>query len=439
MGPAPAGATEGAGSGAGAIFSIGRVILGAVLLVAVTALVATRVFGPDASPAPPPSLPSVAAPSPETSGRTTVPDTGRIAGTVAETEPAAPVRPADAVAPPPAAAVDAPGAAPLEDVISEALANVVSIETREGRGSGFFVQPGVIITNNHVVAGNVSVTVRLSSGTAVPGRVERTSSQADLAIVRVDRQGQPQGALPLGSVQDVRVGQEVMAIGLAMGQFQGTVTRGIISAVRRTGADGGIVLLQTDAAINPGNSGGPLIDRRGRVVGIATLKVSGSAESLGFAIAADHARAFLAGTSVAVPAVAAGAQPSAPLAPAFTARSETDIRREQGGQAFEQALGTIANRAQQIDAYWKQIKSECGGRVTGAYEREWFAVWEGRLSVTSADAGCLSAVSSLRQAADQVREAMAEIHEAARRAGLYPGDIRRMRSAFALDWVGWDG
>jgi hypothetical protein len=223
----------------------------------------------------------------------------------------------------------------------------------------------VIITNNHVVGTQTSLTVRLSSGTAVQGRVERTSPEADLAIVRVPSTAPLQPVLPLGSADEVRVGQEVVAIGLAMGHFQGTVTRGIISAVRRTGPGAGIVLLQTDAAINPGNSGGPLIDRQGRVVGITTLKVTGTAESIGFAVAVDHARAFLTGSSPHAPTEPSGATTAAGLPPVFTYKSQVEIMREQGLQTYEQSIRTVATRAAQIDSYWTQVKRECGGRTAG--------------------------------------------------------------------------
>jgi hypothetical protein len=326
----------------------------------------------------------------------------------------------------------------LEDVISRAAPAVVSIETPGGRGSGFFVGPGVLVTNNHVVGTNVSVTVRLSSGTTTQGRVERTSPEADLAVVRVSDTAPAQPVLPLGTAEEVRVGQEVIAIGLAMGQFQGTVTRGIISAVRRTGPGSNIVLLQTDAAINPGNSGGPLIDRRGRVIGITTLKVSGAAESIGFAVAADHARTFLTGNTSQVPAVASAATPAPPLAPAFTPKSQVEIMRERGLQTFEQSLKTVATRATQIDNYWTQVKRECGGRVSGVYDREWFALWENRLTVSSTDPGCVSALNSVRDAAGEVRTAMVTLHENARRASVYPGDLRQIRAKFDLDWTGWE-
>jgi hypothetical protein len=199
-----------------------------------------------------------------------------------------------------------------------------------------------------------------------------------------------------------------------------------------------VLLLQTDAAINPGNSGGPLIDRSGKVVGITTLKVTGIAESLGFAIAADHAQSFLTGGSAQAPAIAPNAPSSAPLAPAFSSRSEADVKREQGLQVFDRSVRSIATRAAQVDAYWMQIRRECGGRASGAYNREWFAIWDNRLSITSSDPGCLSAMNTVRLAADQVRTVMVNLHEDARRAGVYPGDLRQTRSKYQLDWAGWD-
>jgi S1-C subfamily serine protease len=87
----------------------------------------------------------------------------------------------------------------------------------------------------------------------------------------------------------------VVAIGSALGVLQNTVTRGILSAVL---TDGGVTLIQTDAAINPGNSGGPLLDRNGQVVGVNTLKL-GAAASIGFAVAADHVRAIVEGRHAA--------------------------------------------------------------------------------------------------------------------------------------------
>jgi V8-like Glu-specific endopeptidase len=398
----------------------------------VAGFAATRIFRPAPVPVTPTLAPSETAvvPAPEPVDQTAP----RVAAApvVAPAAPVAIARPIER--PSPAAA---PAVSLLEDVVSAAVPAVVSIETRGSRGSGFFVSPGVIITNNHVLDGNTSVTVRLSTGRAVPGRVGRTSSEADLAIVRVDNPPAAQTVLQLGSAADVRVGQEAIAIGLAMGEFQGTVTRGIISAVRRTGTNSNIVLLQTDAAINPGNSGGPLLDRRGRVIGITTLKVTGGADSLGFAIAADHARAFLDGNNFRVPTVAADAARTEPLAPAFTATSESQRRREEGLRLYQEALQQVATRAAQIDSFWLEIKSECGGRVSGRYEREWFAVWDNRVTLGNVNSGCYSGLTQLNQAAEQVRTTMNDLHEATRRAGVRPGDLRRVRSQYRLDWVGW--
>lgn len=95
----------------------------------------------------------------------------------------------------------------LEDIVSRSIPAIVSIETREGRGSGFFVASRTVLTNRHVIQNNVSVTVRLASGQTLPGRVETSSQEFDLAVVRVDGASPSQPLLPLGSVNDVRPGQ----------------------------------------------------------------------------------------------------------------------------------------------------------------------------------------------------------------------------------------
>jgi hypothetical protein len=414
------------------LFTPGRTIIAVLFVAGLVGLTTSSLFRPSREARPPESPPIEAGAETPTADLPAVIEPTSNLGALPGSTTFAPAPPAPAPRPSPDASHS------LEDVISQAAPAVVSIETRDGRGSGFFVGPGVIITNNHVVGTQTSLTVRLSSGTAVPGRVERTLPEADLAIVRVSSTAPLQRALPLGSAEEVRVGQEVVAIGLAMGHFQGTVTRGIISAVRRTGPGAGIVLLQTDAAINPGNSGGPLIDRHGRVIGITTLKVTGTAESIGFAVAAEHARAFLTGSSSHAPAQASGATTATGLPPVFTYKSQVEIMREQGLQTFEQSIRTVATRAAQIDSYWTQVKRECGGRTAGTYDREWFALFENRLSVTSAEPGCLSALNWMRDATGEIRTAMATLHENARRASVYPGDLRQIRAKFDLDWNGWE-
>ena len=164
----------------------------------------------------------------------------------------------------------------------------------ESIGSGVIVsQEGYLLTNEHVAGGAWKVSVVFSDGTQAQGRTVWRSRALDLAVVKID------GRFPYaqtGSVRDVRVGEQVVAIGTPLTlQFQHTVTSGIVSAVGRTlqipGADGQSYmenLIQTDTPINPGNSGGPLINLRGEVVGINSLKIT-DAEGIGFAIPIDIA------------------------------------------------------------------------------------------------------------------------------------------------------
>ena len=181
-------------------------------------------------------------------------------------------------APPPEAAVASAAVIPasLEEVVSQAMAAVVLIETPSARGSGFFVTSDTVVTNAHVVEANGSVTLRMQDGSSQEARVLRAEPSIDLALVRVNSPRAAQAALPLGSIAGTRPGQEVIAIGSPLGMLQNTVTRGIVSGLRNAG---GVMLIQTDAAINRGNSGGPLLDRSGRVIGIATLKMDPPARS----------------------------------------------------------------------------------------------------------------------------------------------------------------
>lgn len=330
----------------------------------------------------------------------------------------------------------AAGATSLEDVVSNSLPAIVSIETREGRGSGFFAAPRTVLTNRHVIGTNVSVTVRLSSGQTLPGRVELSSTDFDLAVVKVDGASTSQALLPLGSVANVRAGQEVIAIGLALGVFQNTVTRGIISGVRRTER---VTVLQTDAAINPGNSGGPLLNRSGQVIGINTLKMTGAAESLGFAIAIDHARGLLSGGRPSELPTNSAATTSSPLSPAFGGGpSTTDDLREDGLLSYDKTVGAVSRRASQLDDYWGRIKQNCTVRIAAGYDREWFGLWDGRSALTAPESSCISAVNDLNQLAAEVRTVMSQAQENARRASVLPGQLRDIRRKYRMDWVGFD-
>jgi putative serine protease PepD len=176
---------------------------------------------------------------------------------------------------------------------------VVAVQVNGGSGTGFVIdERGTIVTNAHVVGESTSASVRRGdSRSAIPARVLGTDPSTDLAVLRVDPSGL--GAprpLALANSDAVRVGDAVVAIGHPFG-LDRTATAGIVSGLgREIEAPNGFSIdevIQTDAAINPGNSGGPLVDMRGRVVGvnsqIATAGASGNV-GVGFAVPSNTVR-----------------------------------------------------------------------------------------------------------------------------------------------------
>ena len=219
----------------------------------------------------------------------------------------------------------------VEQVAAKVMPSVVKLQIQMGgqgeEGSGIVLSDdGLILTNNHVVApvagdsqsaqptsadssedGGATKTVTFSNGQTVPFSVVGTDPAGDLAIVRAEGVS---GLTPItmGSSKDVKVGEQVVAIGSPLG-LQGTVTTGIVSALDRPvaagdGSGGDVTVLdaiQTDAAINPGNSGGALVNMDGELIGVnsAIASMGGDADSgggqsgsigLGFAIPADQAK-----------------------------------------------------------------------------------------------------------------------------------------------------
>ena len=321
----------------------------------------------------------------------------------------------------------------IEDVVGRAAPAVVLIETPSARGTGFFVTQDLLLTNAHVVGNHSSVTVRLAGGHSLPGRVERTSSDLDLAVVRAAARPETNQILQLGSARPVRAGQEVLAIGSPLG-LQNTVTRGIVSAIRTAG---GVDLIQTDAAINPGNSGGPLLDREGRVIGVTTLKLGRGAESIGFAVSVTHAVPLIEGRAVST-GMGTSQAPSLPTALSGGA-SRVDTARRDGETQFEQAMQLAAQRADQVDAQWRRLTSNCALSSTrNDADREWFILRDQNASFKTPDAWCASYADDLRNYVRQFSVFMAQASDDARRAGVYPGVLRGARRRHRLDWSGWD-
>ncbi|HET8624728.1 MAG TPA: trypsin-like peptidase domain-containing protein [Gemmatimonadales bacterium] len=170
----------------------------------------------------------------------------------------------------------------------------------EGYGTGFIIRAdGIIVTNQHVVAGAEKVTVSLADGTDVAARVLGEDALTDIAVLKVDRTGLP--TAPTGRSTDLMIGEWVVALGnpfvYLLGNAEPSVSVGVVSATGRnilpSGQQPGLYLdmIQTDAAINPGNSGGPLTNALGEVVGVnsSIFSNSGGSIGLGFAIPVERA------------------------------------------------------------------------------------------------------------------------------------------------------
>lgn len=160
----------------------------------------------------------------------------------------------------------------------------------EGTGSGFvYDTAGHIVTNYHVVQNADSIEVGLSDALTIPAQVVGVDPPNDLAVLKIDVPAAELHPLELGSSADLQVGQRAIAIGNPFG-LDRTLTTGVISALGRPlRTENNVTIfnvIQTDAAINPGNSGGPLLDSRGRVIGVSTA-IQAGAQGIGFAVPVD--------------------------------------------------------------------------------------------------------------------------------------------------------
>ena len=187
------------------------------------------------------------------------------------------------------------------EIYSQVKDGVVQIKTGEGSGTGFVVdKKGTIVTNAHVVEGETTVKVYFNdSDEGVTGTVTGSDVSSDLAAVKVNPNDAKLVPLALADSDDAKPGDEVLAIGYPLG-LDRTLTEGIVSGLGRSiQAQNNFSIdkvIQTDASINPGNSGGPLIDSRGRVIGVNSqiaTSGAGSNTGIGFAIPSNTVRAVI--------------------------------------------------------------------------------------------------------------------------------------------------
>jgi hypothetical protein len=304
----------------------------------------------------------------------------------------------------------------VEEIVTRAMPAVVTVETADGLGSGFFVAPGTVVTNHHVISGNTAVMLRRSGGYMKTAKVETSSPELDLAILKLDIVDPDQVVLPLAAPSDVHIGAEVVAIGSPLG-FSNSVTRGVVSGLRERN---GVRLIQTDAAINPGNSGGPMLDRYGRVLGVNTLKlVVRGVEGMAFAVSIHYARAM--------------------LGPGFAPKSDADERREDGVREYTENVKGLAQRADRVEANWKSFHSSCGKDPDSPpNNREWFALSDGRSVAMQTSQSCRSWYDYFRESAVKTRDLLARYNAAAHAAGVSTDRMRVIRRQYNDDWPEWD-
>ena len=179
------------------------------------------------------------------------------------------------------------------EVVDQVKPSVVAIQTDRGEGSGWIIEAdGIIVTNNHVVAGARDIAILLDDDRTFTSQEVRTDPITDLAVVTIDAEGLP--AASIGDSSILQLGEPVAAIGNALGEGI-SMTGGWVSQLDVTLPVSEVQtlddLIRTDAAINPGNSGGPLVNMAGEVIGITSAKIAQvGVEGFGYAISINSAQ-----------------------------------------------------------------------------------------------------------------------------------------------------
>lgn len=323
---------------------------------------------------------------------------------------------------------------PLEDVVSRVMPAVVLVESSSGRGSGFFVRPDTIITNVHVVKDDGFVKLRFVDGTTVSARVELKSPAFDIAILKVTAPAANQVVIPLGTAETLRPGQEVFTIGSPFGTLQNSVTRGIVSGLRRSGV---ATMVQNDAAAHPGSSGGPLLDRHGVAVGITTMG-DRDKPGINYAVAIDHARPVLDGRPIDSTAPPLALDEVTALDPA---RPESQRLPDPGERAFAAAIADLARTADAFDVEWLKFRPSCiTSSLPKSSGREWFVMLSSRPITASQvrEGSCATFVTGFQGDVNRLSVAMRSALDSARRAGVLPGTVRDALRSNRLEFDGWD-
>jgi len=219
--------------------------------------------------------------------------------------------------------------------------------SRDTSGSGLIVTAdGYIVTNNHVVENQKSLTVYLADGRSMPAKVIGADTRTDLAVIKIAATDLATGVF--GDSDLLKAGQLAVAIGNPLGMdFSRTVTAGVVSGLNRVidvSEEASIRLIQTDAVINPGNSGGPLVNAKGEVIGLTSLKlVTDTVEGMGFAIPSNMVKRV--STEIMQTGKAKRAYVGVQPADAEAAARQYSIKTDRGAYIVQVVSGSPADKA----------------------------------------------------------------------------------------------